>query len=72
MFVEVDEFVTDTHVNFDEEDIWSILFCVMGACVWTNNGNVREAKKGKEKRKGSTNGNVTRGEHWKKNKDGLS
>lgn len=32
MFVEVDEFVTDTHVNFDEEDIWSILFFVYG-CV---------------------------------------
>lgn len=43
----------------------------MGACVWTNNGNVRERKKGKEERKRGVNKKMTRGEHWKKNRDGL-
>ncbi len=55
MFVEVDEFVRHMRENFDEEKmkifLEYIVLCVMGACVWTNNSNVREAKKGKEQKK---------------------
>lgn len=36
------------------------VFYVMGACVWTNNGNVRKVKK--RKRKSGTNEKVTRGD----------